>query len=113
MTGGTIEQGIDENGVNYSAGSSDTSREVAPMEVRKDGSVWFVANGEDADITGQFSYTTPYIHDCTGEDVLRHVFIVGGEPDAIGWSEFVWDEDGMPVGGTSSYGTSAGRDDTP
>lgn len=113
MTGGTIEQGVDENGMNYSAGSMDTSGEATPVEVREDGSIWLGVNGEEIDITGQFSYTTPYIHDCIGEDGLRHVFVVGGDPDAIGWSEFVWDEDGMPAGGTSWYGTGGGREDAP
>ena len=111
MTGGTIEQGIDENGTAYSYGTADTT--VSPLELREDGKLYLVVDGEEADITDQFSYTTPYIQDCTGEDGLRHVFIVGGDPDAIGWSEFIWDENGLPAGGTTSYGTSAGRDDAP
>lgn len=113
MTGSTIERGVDENGDNYSAGTNHGEEAMDPVEVREDGSVWLVINGEETDITGQFSYTEPYIHDCTGEDGLRHVFVVGGEADAIGWSEFIYDENGMPAGGTSDFATPEGRDDAP
>ena len=111
MTGGMIEQGVDEDGTAYSCGTADTT--VSPLELREDGSIWLIVNGEATEITDQFSYTTPYIKDCTGEDGLRHVFIVGGDLEAIGWSEFVWDENGLPAGGTTSYGTSKGREDAP
>ena len=111
MTGGTIEQGIDENGVSFSGVSMGS--EGSPVEVREDGSIWLTVNGETSDITGEFSYTEPYIYDSIGEDGLRHVIVVGGETDAIGWSEFIWDETGFPAGGSSQFGTPAGREDAP
>ena len=111
MTGGTIEQSVDENGTSLSGVSIGT--EQSPLEIREDGSIWLTVNGETLDITGEFSYTEPYIYDGTGEDGLRHVLVVGGETDAIGWSEFLWDENGLPAGGTSQLGTPAGREDAP
>lgn len=111
MTGGTIEQSVDENGTGLSGVSIGT--EQSPLEIREDGTIWLMVNGEALDITGEFSYTEPYIHDGTGEDGLRHVLVVGGETDAIGWSEFLWDENGLPAGGTSQLATPAGREDAP
>lgn len=111
MTGGTIEQSVDENGTSLSGVSIGT--EQSPLEIREDGSIWLTVNSETLDITGEFSYTEPYIYDGTGEDGLRHVLVVGGETDAIGWSEFLWDENGLPAGGTSQLGTPAGREDAP
>ena len=111
MTGGTIEQSVDENGTSLSGVSIGT--EQSPLEIREDGSIWLTVNGETLDITGEFSYTEPYIYDGTGGDGLRHVLVVGGETDAIGWSEFLWDENGLPAGGTSQFGTPAGREDAP
>lgn len=111
MTGGTIEQSVDENGTGLSGVSIGT--EQSPLEIREDGTIWLMVNGEALDITGEFSYTDPYIYDGTGEDGLRHVLVVGGETDAIGWSEFLWDENGLPAGGTSQLATPAGREDAP
>lgn len=111
MSGGTMEQGIDENGDAYVCGTMDTT--VSLVEVREDGRVYLTAGEEELDITGEFSYTEPYLYECTGEDGLRHVFVVGGETDAIGWSEFIWDENGLPTGGSSQFGTPNGREDAP
>lgn len=112
MSGGSIEQGIDENGIAYASGCADIDNALSPIELR-DGRMYLVVNGENIDITGKCSYTEPYIYECTGEDGLRHVFVIGGEPSAIGWTEFIWDADGLPVGGNSQFGASAGRDDAP
>ena len=112
ISGGNIEQGVDESGVSYSAGSVDTANTTSPVELR-DGRLYLVVNGEDIDITDECSYTEPYIYDCVGEDGLRHVFVIGGELDAIGWSEFIWGENGLPAGGSSKFGTSGGRADAP
>lgn len=113
MTGGTTEHGIDENGNAYASGSVDTGAVTAPVELREDGRLYLTVNGEDLDITGQCSYETPYLYECTGPDGLRHAFIIGGDMDAIGWAEFMWDEDGMPSGGSAHFGTPGGTDDAP
>jgi hypothetical protein len=113
FTGGTVEQGVDENGIDYSDISIDMEELVSPVEVREDGHLYLIVNGEDLDITGQCSYETPYLYECTDDEGLRHVFVVGGELDAIGWAEFVWDADGVPIGGTAQIGNLDFTDDVP
>lgn len=110
LTGGTITHGQDADGTYVSAVS--LGDEVSPVEVR-DGRLYLTINGEDKDITDECSYTEPYIYECVAEDGLRHSFIIGGDLDAIGWAEFIWDEDNMPTGGGASFGSSAGPDDAP
>lgn len=113
ITGGFTEKGIDEKGNAYSGGSMDMNTITAPMEIREDGKVYLTINGENKDITNEFSYTTPYIYECVGNDGLRHVFVIGGNLDAIGWSEFLWDDNGLPSAGQSMFGTPNGSDDAP
>ena len=112
VTGGSVEQGVDENGDAYMSGSVDTDSLAAPVEV-KNGRAYLILNGDGTDITDGFSYTEPYLYDFTGEDGQRHVFVIGGETDAVGWAEFIWNADGMPSAGSSVFGTSEGRADAP
>lgn len=111
--GGAVEQGIDEYGDPYVSGSVDTDTQTAPIELREDGRMYLTVNGENLDITDEFSYTTPYIYECTGSDGLRHVFVIGGELDAAGWAEFIWNEAGLPTAGETFFGTPGGSDDAP
>lgn len=110
LTGGTVEQGTDENGVTYTGVSMPDS---SPVEEFADGRVMLDFNGEITDISGLFSLAEPYIHDCVAEDGLRHVIVVGGEAGAIGWAEFMWDADGIPMAGSASFGTPNGKEDAP
>lgn len=110
MTGGVIREGVDEEGNSYAEGTLGT--EIEPIAYR-DGRVWLTINGENRDITEEFSYTEPYIYECTGSDGLRHAFIIGGETDAVGWVEFLWDETGFPRGGGGHFGTPEGSADAP
>lgn len=92
LSGDTISVGMDESG-NVRVDQALSGEEpVSPVEVRDDGRVFFTAGGEELDITGQFSYETPYVRECTDADGQRHVFIIGGEPDAVGWAECMLDE---------------------
>ena len=114
MTGGSIQDVVDENGnVTGVQGQVDLDQVVEPVEVREDGRLYLTIDGQDTDITGLCSYETPYIYECTGPDGLRHAFIIGGDLDAIGWAEFFWNEDGMPQSGSAHFGTSEGPDDAP
>ena len=114
MSGGSVQDITDENGqVIGVQGSVDPDLAVPPVELRDDGRLYLTANGENADITGLCSDETPYIYECTGSDGLRDTFIIGGEPDAVGWAEFIWDEDGLPTAGTSQFATPEGRDGAP
>ena len=113
LTGGSVEMGQDEDGGYYAAGSVDTDNIVHPVEYRDDGRLYLTINGENKDITDAVSYTIPYIYEFVAEDGLRHSIIIGGDLDAIGWSEFIWDEDGIAVFGHSYFATPNGSDDAP
>lgn len=113
LTGGTFEIGQDEYGNYYASGSVDTDELVAPVELREDGRLYLTINGENKDITDECSYTEPYIYEFVAEDGLRHCIIIGGNLDAIGWSEFVWSKDNVVAGGHSYFGTPGGSDDAP
>lgn len=113
LTGGSVEMGRDENGGYYAAGSMDTDHVISPVEYRDDGRLYLTINGEDKDITDALSYSEPYIYEFVAEDGLRHSFVIGGDLDAVGWSEFIWDEDGIAVFGYSHFATPDGSDDAP
>ena len=110
VTGGTVEHRVDEQGESYTGVSMPAA---SPVEEMADGRVLLSIDGETTDISGLFSLTEPYIHDFVAGDGLRHAIVVGGEPGAIGWSEFMWDAEGMPMAGSSGFGTPAGREDAP
>lgn len=95
LSGDTISVGMDESG-NVRVDQALSEEPVSPVEVREDGRVFFTAGGEELDITGQFSYETPYVRECTDADGQCHVFIIGGEPDAVGWAECML-EDGDTI----------------
>lgn len=58
------------------------------VEVREDGHLYFIANGENTDITDVTSMEEPYIHTYTDADGIEHLLIVGGTPENFGISEF-------------------------
>lgn len=93
LSGDTISVEMDENGDVYVDKAFDGEEPVSPLETRDNGRIYFTANGEEIDITGQFSYEEPYVYTCTDANNQRHVFIIGGDPDAIGWAECMLDED--------------------
>lgn len=113
FTGGTIETVIDEQGKSHSSSSIDTGIASDPFELREDGRVYLIANGENLDITDQFSQTVPYIYECTGSDGLRHIFVIGGRTDAPDYAEFIWDAEGNPAGGKSVFNNGEGSDGAP
>lgn len=110
-----IEHGVDEDGNSYTQVSFENmnTTETTPVEVREDGRLYFLADGQETDITDLCSYTTPYVYESTDQDGNRHILIVGGELDAIGYAEFIMDPDGQPMGGISQFGTSEGAADAP
>lgn len=113
FSGGAIETGIDEQGRSYSSSSIDTDMTSAPMELREDGRVYLTVNGENLDITDQFSQTVPYIYECTDSDGLRHIFVIGGRTDAPDYAEFIWDAEGNPAGGKTVYNNPNGSENAP
>lgn len=113
LTGGSVEMGQNKDGGYYASGSVDTDHVISPVEYREDGRLYLTINGENRDITDEVTYTIPYIYEFMAEDGLRHSIIIGGELDAIGWSEFIWDENGIAVFGHSYFATPDGSDDAP
>lgn len=61
---------------------------VSPAEVR-DGRLWFVADGQEIDITDLVDENTPYIYARTDVDSgERGYIIVGGTPEDFGFAEY-------------------------
>lgn len=70
------------------SGVSYTSSIGLYAEVREDGRLYCIANGEDTDITDLASMETPYIFTYTDADAVEHIVIVGGTPENFGVTEF-------------------------
>lgn len=69
------------------------------------GRLWFVADGQKTDITGQVSEDTPYLYTTEEEDGTRHYFAVGGTQGNYGWAEWLVTQDGEELG--SAYNIEA------
>lgn len=73
-----------------------------PAELR-DGRLYFIANGENIDITDQISDTQAYTYSFSDEQGTYYL-VVGGKPESFGWAEFDFDANGEWVGGTFEGG---------
>lgn len=97
---GHIEQHPERDRGVIASVTVDTAAEP-PLSV-EDGRVYFTANGEHRDITGELSLQNAYIYSfCDGEGV-EHIFLLGlhsGEPDDFGWAEYLRGGDGVWLGG--------------
>ena len=100
LVGGHIESGIDSGGNKYT--SIYTEFDTDPVEVRN-GRVYFILDNSDADITDYCTETTYYTYEQINDNGYRHVFVVGGTPDNLGWGEFIWNENGKMVGNTAFH----------
>ena len=65
----------------------------------EEGRLWFVADGQRLDVTGQMDDGTPYVHTAVDEEGSLHYWIVGGTPADYGWFEGVKLPDGTGGGG--------------
>ena len=92
----------ERTGNGYSTSISITSENPDPIEIR-DGRVFFILNGSETDITDYCTESTYFHHEETTEKGYRHVFIVGGTPDLLGWAEFIWDDTGLMIGSSMVY----------
>lgn len=104
LGGGRMESGTDSSGNSYVA--MDTGFETEPVEIR-DGQVYFVLNGSDKNITSYCTETTYYQYEQIADNGNRHVVVVGGTPDNLGWGEFVWDEAGAFLGSNATIPASS------
>jgi hypothetical protein len=60
-------------------------------------------DGSGKDITDYCTEATFYKFEHTADNGYRHVMVVGGSPDNLGWGEFIWDETGFMVGSTAVF----------
>jgi len=100
LGGGRIETGKTSDGNDNI--SVDTGFVSDPVEVR-DGKVYFVLDGTNKDITSYCTETTFYQYEQIADNGYRHVVVVGGTSDNLGWGEFVWDENGDMVGNNATF----------
>lgn len=91
LGGGRIMQYINEYGEDVV--SVDTGFEVNPVVIT-DGRVYFTLDGSYTDITDQCSESTCYRYESTDPDGTRHIVLVGGSIEHIGWAETVILPDG-------------------
>jgi len=73
-----------------------------PAEVR-DGRVFITLDGMETDITSYCTETTFFMYEKTDSSGNRHVLIIGGTPDNLGWADFVFKENGQHLGSSSVY----------
>ena len=100
LGGGCIEEGASKNGGSFV--SMDTGFAEAPAEVRE-GRIYFVLDGSDRDITAECSGKGSFAYETLDAEGNRHVVLVGGTADALGWAEFVWDKTGEFKGSNATY----------
>ena len=96
LGGGRIESAVSSSG---DSSVSISIVESYPYEVRE-GRVYFVLDCSGKDITSYCSEDTFYQYEKINENGYRHVLLIGGMPDNIGWTEIVFDENGNLVGST-------------
>lgn len=83
-------QSIDDNGVQKSVTSFDTSGATAPAEY-SDGKLFFTASGDRIDITDEVSDTAYYVYTYVDDESTMHYIIIGGKPKTFGYAEFIKD----------------------
>ncbi len=99
LGGGKIEKGKTIDGKDYV--SMDAGFNSDPVKV-EDKQVYFILDGSDKNITDQCSDTNYYKYETTDDNGFRHVVIVGGTVDNIGFAEFVLDKDGNFIGSNAT-----------
>jgi hypothetical protein len=95
LSGGRLESGQTEDG-RYFTSLTVSEADPDPVEVR-DGQVYFTVDGSNKNITAYCTETTYFHYEKIADNGYRHVFVVGGAPDNLGWAEFIWDEDGNHI----------------
>lgn len=100
LGGGRIESGKTSDCDDYI--SISTGFATDPVEVR-DGQVYFILDGSNMNITSYCTESTFFMHEQIADTGYRHVVIVGGAPDNLGWGEFIWDENGNFTGSNATF----------
>ena len=100
---------VESSGNSHSVSMTISEAEPNPVDVR-DGRVYFVLDGSSKDITSYCTESTYYQYEYIADNGYRHVFIVGGAPDNLGWAEFIWDGGGNPFASNAVFPPSADFD---
>ena len=100
LGGGVIESGRNRDGSHF---TSITISESNNPAVVRDGKVYFVLDDLEIDITSYCTESTFFSFEKIDDDGYRHVLLVGGEPDNLGWASFTWDETGQVLGRGAVY----------
>ncbi len=99
LGGGKIEKGKTSDGKDYVSMDAGFNSDPVKVENRQ---IFFVLDGSNTNITDQCSETSYYKYESTDDKGYRHVVIVGGTVDNIGFAEFVWDKDGNFIGSNAT-----------
>ena len=97
MSGGQVTIGHGYGTVSMSDGYDQQGNPT--IIALEEGRLWFVADGQRLDVTGQMDEQTPYVHTLIDEQGNLHYWIVGGTPEDYGWFEGVKMPDGTGGGG--------------
>jgi len=110
LGGGQIESGMIEGGGHF---VSMTSSEADPDPVEvKDGRVYFILDGSNTDITDYCTESTYFQYERIADNGYRHVFVIGGAPDNLGWAEYIWNADGDYFAANITFPPSVDDTDT-
>lgn len=71
----------------------------------QDGKLYFVFDDIKEDVTEKCSEENYYKYEYTDEQKMRHVILIGGTPDAAGWAELIFDENGEYLFNQMNVGT--------
>ncbi len=103
LGGGRIEQGKTSDGKDFV--SIDAGFISDPVKVENN-QIYFILDGSNTNITDQCSDSSYYKYETTDDNGYRHVVLIGGTADNIGFAEFVWDKGGNFLGSNASTSSS-------
>ena len=101
LGGGRIIEGINENGED--SVSVDTGFAVDPVTIWND-HIYFTLDGSYQDITEECSDTDAYRYESCDEDGTRHIILIGGALEHVGWAEYTLLPDGRIFSNATYYG---------
>ena len=103
LLGGTrVETGRDSRGYDYVTLEMGTTLDLVE---NRDGVVYLILDGSNTDITKYCTESTYYEFEQIAGNGYRHVVVVGGTPDNLGWSEYIWDAKGEFIASNAEFPT--------
>lgn len=87
--GVVVNYGYSDDGGSYRETDYRETEEISPLELRE-GRLWFVADGQDFDVTDMIDMETAYIYKTVNPDTgLADWIVVGGTPECYGFYEIM------------------------